>query len=295
MTAVPRRLLILGGGPVGVEMAQAVRRLGGEVALVDGGRARARQRARTARRRARRGPAPRRHRARARRARDRGAARRRRLRPRRSTTAASCAVTACSSRPVAVRGSTASGSRPSASTPTRKGIPVDAHLRAGDRLWAIGDVTGIWPLTHAASTRATSSPRTSWASRAKPTTSASRASSSPIRRPPSVGALEARFAGDRAGLAGSPKTATYTRAYAESNGFLTLLSDGERADRRVRARPGGRRVAPAGHARHPRAGTARRAARHDPAVPDVLRDLRRRAEGAASRDRGRPRACPDRA
>ncbi len=36
MTAVPRRLLILGGGPVGVEMAQAVRRLGGEVALVDG-------------------------------------------------------------------------------------------------------------------------------------------------------------------------------------------------------------------------------------------------------------------
>ena len=35
MTAVPRRLLILGGGPVGVEMAQAVRRLGGEVALVD--------------------------------------------------------------------------------------------------------------------------------------------------------------------------------------------------------------------------------------------------------------------
>jgi dihydrolipoamide dehydrogenase len=25
-----------------------------------------------------------------------------------------------------------------------------------------------------------------------------------------------------------PKTATYTRAYADSNGFLTLLSDGER-------------------------------------------------------------------
>ncbi|HKE73020.1 MAG TPA: FAD-dependent oxidoreductase, partial [Acidimicrobiales bacterium] len=30
MTAVPRRLIVLGGGPVGVEMAQAVRRLGGE-------------------------------------------------------------------------------------------------------------------------------------------------------------------------------------------------------------------------------------------------------------------------
>ena len=36
MTAVPRRLLILGAGPVGVEMAQAVRRLGGEAVLVDG-------------------------------------------------------------------------------------------------------------------------------------------------------------------------------------------------------------------------------------------------------------------
>ena len=35
MAAVPRRLLILGSGPVGVEMAQAVRRLGGDVALVD--------------------------------------------------------------------------------------------------------------------------------------------------------------------------------------------------------------------------------------------------------------------
>src|SRR5918992_2406572 len=35
MKAVPRRLLILGGGPVGVEMAQAVRRLGGEVTVIE--------------------------------------------------------------------------------------------------------------------------------------------------------------------------------------------------------------------------------------------------------------------
>jgi len=28
------------------------------------------------------------------------------------------------------------------------GIRVDEHLRAGERLWAIGDVKGIWPLTH---------------------------------------------------------------------------------------------------------------------------------------------------
>src|SRR3954453_21734312 len=36
MTAVPHRLLILGGGPVGVELAQAVRRFGGEAVIVEG-------------------------------------------------------------------------------------------------------------------------------------------------------------------------------------------------------------------------------------------------------------------
>ena len=35
MKSVPRRLLILGGGPVGVEMGQVVRRLGGEVVITD--------------------------------------------------------------------------------------------------------------------------------------------------------------------------------------------------------------------------------------------------------------------
>src|SRR3954468_15368458 len=35
MKAVPRHLLVLGGGAVGVEMAQAVRRLGGDVTLIE--------------------------------------------------------------------------------------------------------------------------------------------------------------------------------------------------------------------------------------------------------------------
>jgi pyruvate/2-oxoglutarate dehydrogenase complex dihydrolipoamide dehydrogenase (E3) component len=42
-----------------------------------------------------------------------------------------------------------------------------------------------------------------------------------------VGAVEARYSAT-ARVSGGPKTAMYTHAYAESNGFLTLLSDGER-------------------------------------------------------------------
>ena len=42
-----------------------------------------------------------------------------------------------------------------------------------------------------------------------------------------VGALEAEYSAT-APLSEVPKTATYTHAYAESNGFLTLLSDGQR-------------------------------------------------------------------
>jgi pyruvate/2-oxoglutarate dehydrogenase complex dihydrolipoamide dehydrogenase (E3) component len=43
----------------------------------------------------------------------------------------------------------------------------------------------------------------------------------------SVGATEGRFSAT-VQLADVAKTATYTHAYAESNGFLTVLSDGER-------------------------------------------------------------------
>jgi pyruvate/2-oxoglutarate dehydrogenase complex dihydrolipoamide dehydrogenase (E3) component len=42
-----------------------------------------------------------------------------------------------------------------------------------------------------------------------------------------AGAGEAEFSAT-APVSEVPKTATYTRAYAESNGFLTLFSDGER-------------------------------------------------------------------
>ena len=65
-----------------------------------------------------------------------------------STTGASCAATACSSPRVAARASRGSDSKRVGVEPDAHGVPVDPHLRAGERLWAIGDVVGIWPLTH---------------------------------------------------------------------------------------------------------------------------------------------------
>ena len=112
--------------------------------------------------------------------------------------------------------------------PDPHGVPVDAHLRAGERLWAIGDVTGIWPLTHVGkyqgdvvAANILGEPREA-NYEAVPRVD--------LHRP--AGRRGRRDRG--AASAGPPacrrcaKTATYTRAYAESNGFLTLLSDGER-------------------------------------------------------------------
>ena len=57
-------------------------------------------------------------------------------------------MTGCSWPPAGARGSTGIGLETVGIEADPRGIPVDAQLRAGERLWAIGDVTGIWPLTH---------------------------------------------------------------------------------------------------------------------------------------------------
>jgi dihydrolipoamide dehydrogenase len=100
-------------------------------------------------------------------------------------------------------------------------------MSAGDGLWAIGDVTGIWPLTYVgkyqgriAAANILGRPR--------------RANYDAVPRvvftDPQAAAVGAAEGPLRATvpLADVPKTATYTRAYAEQNGFLTLISDGER-------------------------------------------------------------------
>jgi dihydrolipoamide dehydrogenase len=108
-----------------------------------------------------------------------------------------------------------------------KGVPVDSQLRAGERLWAIGDVNGIWPLTHVGKYEGD-------VVAANILRAAREANYEAVPRvvytdpqAGAVGAGEARFEAT-APISEVAKTATYTRAYAESNGFLTLLSDGER-------------------------------------------------------------------
>jgi pyruvate/2-oxoglutarate dehydrogenase complex dihydrolipoamide dehydrogenase (E3) component len=108
-----------------------------------------------------------------------------------------------------------------------RGIPVDACLRAGKRLWAIGDVNGLWPLTHmgeyqgdivAANILGEARPANYDAVPRVVYTDPQAAA---------VGVSEGRFKAT-APTSDVPRMATYTRAYAKSNGFLTLISDGHR-------------------------------------------------------------------
>jgi pyruvate/2-oxoglutarate dehydrogenase complex dihydrolipoamide dehydrogenase (E3) component len=108
-----------------------------------------------------------------------------------------------------------------------RGVPVDARMRVGERLWAVGDVTGIWELTHVgeyqgeiAASNILGEPREAHYEAVPRVTYTDPQAAS-------VGTTEAKFSAT-ARLSEVARTATYTHAYAESNGFLTLLSDGER-------------------------------------------------------------------
>jgi pyruvate/2-oxoglutarate dehydrogenase complex dihydrolipoamide dehydrogenase (E3) component len=226
MTAVPRRLLILGGGPVGVEMAQAVRRLGGEVAIVDrSGHLLARE------------PAP------------LGDALGEVLRRDGIEVVLSANTTAARrdgddyvlelDDGRELRGDkllVATGRRPRVRgvgletvgiEPDAHGVPVDAHLRAGEQLWAIGDVTGLWPLTHVGKYQGDVVAANILGEPRKADYEAVPRVVYTDPQAAAVGADAGRFSA-MVPLSEVAKTATYTHAYAESNGFLTLLSDGER-------------------------------------------------------------------
>jgi dihydrolipoamide dehydrogenase len=225
MKAVPRRLVIIGGGPVGVEMAQAVRRLGGEVVLAEGGRhLLARE------------PAP------------LGEALgealgREGIELHLGVKVTGARLDGADYVLVLDDGSELRGDRLLAATgrrprvagigletvgvePAPHGIPVDLRLRVADRLWAVGDVTGIHPLTHVGEYQGEIVASNILG---EPREAHYEAIPDVVYTDPqaaAVGAGEAPFSGT-ARLAEVAKTATYTHAYAQSNGFLTLLSDGE--------------------------------------------------------------------
>jgi pyruvate/2-oxoglutarate dehydrogenase complex dihydrolipoamide dehydrogenase (E3) component len=227
MKAVPKRLLVLGGGPVGVEMAQAVRRLGGEVTLVEG-----------APHLLAHEPGP------------LGEALTEVLHRDGIELVLGVLVTGARrdgddyvlqlGNDSEVRGDrllVATGRRPRGAgigletigvEPDKHGsVPVDARLRVADGVWAIGDVTGVRLLTHigkyqgeVVATNILGQPReANYEAMPSVTYTDPQAAS--------VGLQEDKFSAT-AKLAEVAKTATYTRKYAESNGFLTLVSDGER-------------------------------------------------------------------
>jgi dihydrolipoamide dehydrogenase len=224
MKAVPRRLLILGGGPVGAEMAQAVRRLGGEVALVE-----------AASHVLAREPAP------------LGQALGEVLH--RDGIELYLGIHATAARRDGgdyvltledgreLRGDhllAATGRRPRVpegldtvgATAGPHGLAVDARLRAGQQLWAVGDVTGVRLLTHVGKYQGEVVAANILG---EPREAHYEAIPDAVYTDPqaaSVGAGQARFTAT-AKLSEVAKTATYTHAYAQSNGFLTLLSDGE--------------------------------------------------------------------
>jgi pyruvate/2-oxoglutarate dehydrogenase complex dihydrolipoamide dehydrogenase (E3) component len=226
VSEVPRRLLVLGAGAIGVETAQALRRMGAEVALVEGMD---------------------------------------HVLPREPRTLGDALGEVLGREGVELRfgqhasaarregndyvlsfpdGSELRGDRLLVATgrrartrelgletvglePSRRGIEVDARMAAGDGVWAIGDVTGLWPLTYVGKYQG----RVAAANiLGEPREAAYDAVPRVVFTDPQAAAVGATGGELLATVPMSavPRTATYTRAYAEHPGFLTLVSDGER-------------------------------------------------------------------
>jgi pyruvate/2-oxoglutarate dehydrogenase complex dihydrolipoamide dehydrogenase (E3) component len=223
---VPRRLLVLGGGPVGVEMAQAVARMGGSVALVEGMD---------------------------------------HLLPREPKPLGDALGEVLSAEGIELcfgqlasavrhedgeyvlefperselRGDrllVATGRRPRLEgigldtvgiVPEKRGIPVDSRMNAGDGVWAIGDVTGIWPLTYMGKYQGRVAAANILGRHREANYDAVPRVVFTDPHAAAVGQVEGGLTAT-VPVSEVPRTATYMRDYAQRPGFLTLVSDGER-------------------------------------------------------------------
>ena len=240
LTEVPRRMLVLGAGPVGVEMGQAVHRMGASVALVEGQN-----------HLLPREPGP--------------------LGEALGKAFASEGIELCFGQHASaarrdgdeyvlefpdrdeLRGDrllVATGRRPRTDglglesvgiEPTRQGIEVDERMSAGDGIWAIGDVTGVWPLTYVGKYQGRiaaanilgavrEGPGSARTGAMLPREANYEAVPRVIFTDPQAASV-GRGEGEHSvtvPLSEVPRTSTYTREYADSPGFMTLISDGER-------------------------------------------------------------------
>jgi pyruvate/2-oxoglutarate dehydrogenase complex dihydrolipoamide dehydrogenase (E3) component len=108
-----------------------------------------------------------------------------------------------------------------------KGIEVDERMRAADGVWAVGDVTGLWPFTHVGKYQG----RVAAADILGRDVAADyRAVPRVIFTDPQVAAVGEQDgpASGTAQLASISRTSTYSREYDKHPGFLTVISDGEK-------------------------------------------------------------------
>jgi pyruvate/2-oxoglutarate dehydrogenase complex dihydrolipoamide dehydrogenase (E3) component len=225
-TEVPKRLLVLGGGPVGVELAQALARMGSSVAIAEGAE---------------------------------------RLLSREADVAGEKLAEALEEEGIELKlgakanaaqsqgdgyslsfedGSELRGEKLLVATgrkprvdgigldrigiePSEQGqIEVDERLRAGDNVWAIGDVTGVMPFTHVGKYQARIAAADILGREAR---ADYRAVPRVVFTDPQVAAV-GKPDGENEGtaeLSSVARTSTYTREYAERPGFMTLFSDGK--------------------------------------------------------------------
>jgi pyruvate/2-oxoglutarate dehydrogenase complex dihydrolipoamide dehydrogenase (E3) component len=107
-----------------------------------------------------------------------------------------------------------------------RGIQVDARMSAGDGVWAIGDVTGIWPLTYMGKYHGRIAAANILGESREADYSAVPRVVFTHPQAAAVGAAEGPLT-TTISLSAVPKTATYLRAWDKHPGFLTLVSDGE--------------------------------------------------------------------